>query len=164
MRAWLNGRLLEDPTTQPVTLRDHGLTVGDGAFEAVKVVDGRPFALTRHLDRLARSAAGLGLQALDEAEGRRGGAAVLAAEGLPLERVRITYTGGVAPLGSARGDGPPTLAVVADVLQPSRPTTNEVNVPCHRNARGALAGLKTTSYAENVVALAYATERGAGEA
>jgi branched-chain amino acid aminotransferase len=37
-------------------------------------------------------------------------------------------------------------------------------VPWPRNERGALAGLKTTSYAENVVALHYANERGAGEA
>ena len=37
-------------------------------------------------------------------------------------------------------------------------------MPWPRNERGALAGLKTTSYAENVVALAYAAERGASEA
>jgi branched-chain amino acid aminotransferase len=164
MRAWLNGRLLDDPTAPAVTLRDHGFTVGDAVFEAVKVLDGRPFALTRHLDRLARSAAGLGLPPVDDDEVRRGVDAVLAAQDLPRGRLRITYSGGVAPLGSARGDAPPTLAVVADVLQPSPPTTSVVTVPWPRNERGALAGLKTTSYAENVVALAYATERGAGEA
>ncbi|NEE51568.1 4-amino-4-deoxychorismate lyase, partial [Streptomyces sp. SID8455] len=37
-------------------------------------------------------------------------------------------------------------------------------VPWTRNERGALTGLKTTSYAENVVALARARERGASEA
>ena len=37
-------------------------------------------------------------------------------------------------------------------------------VPWTRNERSAVAGLKTTSYAENVVALAYASERGASEA
>ena len=37
-------------------------------------------------------------------------------------------------------------------------------MPWPRNERGALAGLKTTSYAENVVALAHAAERGATEA
>ena len=37
-------------------------------------------------------------------------------------------------------------------------------VPWVRNERSAVAGLKTTSYAENVVALAYAKERGAIEA
>jgi branched-chain amino acid aminotransferase len=39
-----------------------------------------------------------------------------------------------------------------------------VTVPWPRNERGAVAGLKTTSYAENVVALAYAAEREASEA
>ena len=37
-------------------------------------------------------------------------------------------------------------------------------VPWPRNEHGAIAGLKTTSYAENVVALAYAAERDAAEA
>ncbi len=37
-------------------------------------------------------------------------------------------------------------------------------VPYTRNETGALAGLKTTSYGENVVALSFAKERGAGEA
>ena len=37
-------------------------------------------------------------------------------------------------------------------------------MPWPRNERGALAGVKSTSYAENVVALAYAAERGATEA
>ena len=44
------------------------------------------------------------------------------------------------------------------------PTTAIVTVPWPRNERGALAGLKTTSYGENVVALAHAHERGATEA
>src|SRR4051812_27052122 len=114
MHAWVNGRLLEDPRGPAITVSDHGMTVGDGVFEAVKVVDGRPFALTRHLERLARSAAGLGLPAPDDGEVRRGISAVLAAEHLPLGRLRITYTGGVAPLGSGRGDSPPTLVVIAD--------------------------------------------------
>ena len=39
-----------------------------------------------------------------------------------------------------------------------------MTVPWPRNERGALAGIKSTSYAENVVALAHATARGASEA
>jgi branched-chain amino acid aminotransferase len=163
MRAWMNGQLLENPTTPALTVSDHGFTVGDGVFEAMKVVDGRPFALTRHLDRLARSAAGLGLQGVDADVVRRGVAAVLEAEHLPLGRLRVTWTGGVAPLGSGRGDSPPTVVVVADVLRPTALTTSVVTVPWPRKERGALSGLKTTSYAENVIALAYAHERGATE-
>jgi branched-chain amino acid aminotransferase len=164
MQVWVDGRLLEDPGAPALTVSDHGVTVGDGVFEAVKVVDGVPFALTRHLARLARSAAGLGLPDLPTDDVRRGVRAVLDAEHLPLGRLRITCTGGVAPLGSGRGDNPPTLVVVADTLEPASPTTSVVTVPWPRNERGVLAGLKTTSYAENVVALAHARERGASEA
>src|SRR3954469_21229452 len=164
MRAWINGDLLPDPTAPALGVTDHGFTVGDGGFEAIKGVGGRPFALPRHLERLARSAAGLGLPEVDDAAVRRGVAAVLEDQALPLGRIRITYTGGPAPLGSGRGDAPPTLVVVADSMQPWPGSTTVATVPFPRNERGALAGLKTTSYAENVVALAHAHERGASEA
>ena len=164
MRAWLDGRLLSDPSAPAVRLDDHGFTVGDGVFEAVKVLDGRPFALTRHLARLARSAAVLGLPEPDDDVVRRGVAEVLDGFAEPLGRLRITYTGGPAPLGSGRGDASPTLAVVAAPMGEWPPTTTAVTVPWPRNERGALAGVKSTSYAENVVALAYAHERDASEA
>lgn len=164
MQVWVNGSLLADPREPAVRVTDHGFTVGDAVFEALKVVDGRPFALTRHLARLERSAAGLGLPAPDLDAVRQGVEAVLESQELPLGRVRITYTGGPAPMGSGRGDEPPTLVVAAGPLAPAEPSTAVVTVPWPRNERGALAGLKTTSYAENVVALAHAAERGASEA
>ena len=164
MRAWINGQLLADATAPAVGVTDHGLTVGDGVFEAIKVVDGLPFALTRHLERLGRSARGLGLPDVDDAAVRRGVSAVLEAQDLPLGRIRITYTAGPAPLGSGRGDAEPTLIVVADTMKPWPATTAVATVPWPRNERGALAGLKTTSYGENVVALARAAQQGASEA
>ncbi len=164
MRVWVNGRLLDDPTEPVLSVADHGVTVGDGVFEAVKVIDSRPFALTRHLQRMSRSAAGLGLPDVPTDDVRRGIAAVLEGQDLTLGKLRITYTGGLAPLGSGRGDGPPTLVVASDVLAPPTTDATAVSVPWPRNERGALAGLKTTSYAENVVALAYARERGGTEA
>jgi len=54
--------------------------------------------------------------------------------------------------------------VTSDTLERPEPETAVVTVPWPRNERGALAGLKTTSYAENVVALARAHEEGASEA
>jgi branched-chain amino acid aminotransferase len=164
MRVWLNGRILPDPTAPAVAVNDHGLTVGDGVFEAVKVVEGQPFALTRHLRRLARSAEGLGLPLPDEEELRRGVAAVLEGEPLPLGRIRITWTAGPAPMGSGRVEGSPTLVVAADAMEQAPETTSVVTVPWPRNERGAVAGLKTTSYAENLVALARARRHGATEA
>jgi branched-chain amino acid aminotransferase len=164
MRAWIDGDLLPDPTAAAVSVADHGLTVGDGAFEAIKVVRGLPFALDRHLERLVASAAGLGLPAVDLGAVRRGVDAVLDGQDLPLGRIRVTVTGGPAPLGSGRGDHPPTLIVVAAPMDAAPETARVATVPWPRNERGALAGLKTTSYAENVVALAEARRRGADEA
>ena len=119
MRAWVNGRLLDDPHGPAITVATTGSPSGDGVFEAVKVVDGQPFALTRHLAGWPLGRAAWASRPLDEAEVRRGVAAVLGGQHLPLGRLRITYTGGVAPLGSGRGDSPPTLVVVADTLKPA---------------------------------------------
>ncbi|MFK4070095.1 aminotransferase class IV [Streptomyces sp. NPDC029674] len=163
MKIWLNGGL-QDLDDARVSVLDHGLTVGDGIFETVKSVEGRPFALTRHLARLAQSARGLGLPEPDLDEVRRACAAVLEANPLPLGRLRITYTGGLSPLGSDRGDQGTTLVVALGEASRRPDTTAVVTVPWTRNERGALTGLKTTSYAENVVALARAREQGATEA
>lgn len=164
MRAWVNRRLLDDPTDPALTVLDHGLTVGDGVFEAVKSVHGQAFTLTRHLDRLARSARGMGLPEPDLDAFRAGVAAVLEGDNSPLGRLRITYTAGIAPLGSNRSGGEPTQVVVFGAIEPYDETTAVVTVPWPRNEKGVLAGVKTTSYGENVVALAKAAEQGATEA
>jgi branched-chain amino acid aminotransferase len=164
MRIWLNGTL-RDAETAGVSVLDHGLTVGDGVFETIKTAGGAAFAVTRHLDRLARSAAGLGLPAPDLDEVRRACREVLAAEPHPLGRLRLTYTGGRAPLGSQRDPGAAPTLLVAHVPISRRPdTTAVITVDWPRNERGALSGLKTTSYAENVLALSRAHERQASEA
>lgn len=164
MHAWVDGSMLSDPDAAALRVTDHGLTVGDGVFETLKVVDGRPFALGPHLDRLDRSARGLGLDTPDRVAVETGIRAVLEAENLPLGRLRITVTGGPAPLGSGRGEDGQTVVVVAAPMPPAAPSATVVTVPWPRNERGATAGLKTTSYAENVVALAHARALGADEA
>ncbi|MFG3348895.1 aminotransferase class IV [Streptomyces sp. NPDC048018] len=163
MKLWVNGGLYDARSAQ-VSVLDHGLTVGDGIFETVKAERGETFALTLHLERLTRSARGLGLPDPDLDEVRRACAAVLDANPMELGRLRITYTGGLSPLGSERGDAGPSLVVALGETGRRPDSTAVVTVPWTRNERGALTGLKTTSYAENVVALARARERGASEA
>lgn len=164
IQMWVNGRLVDDPHAAALAPTDHGLTVGDGVFETLKVTGGVPFALTRHLARLSRSAAGLGLGAVDLEYVRRGVAEVLAAWPSPIGRLRITVTGGPGPLGSERGSAGLTVVVAVTSLAPWVSSTAVTTVPWVRNERGALAGLKSTSYAENVIALAYAQARGSSEA
>ncbi|MBG7703886.1 aminodeoxychorismate lyase [Streptomyces sp. MC1] len=163
MRIWLDGEL-RDMKSARISVLDHGLTVGDGVFETVKAVHGTPFALTRHLDRLTRSARSLGLPDPDHDEVRRACTAVLEADPVPLGRLRITYTGGHGPLGSDRGEQGPTLVVAVGGTSRRPDSTAAITVPWTRNERGALAGVKSTSYAENVVALARAHQHGASEA
>jgi branched-chain amino acid aminotransferase len=162
-RVWVDGALVDGREPQ-VSAFDHGLLVGDGVFETLRVYDGRPFAWRRHLDRLEVSASGLGLpvpareQLLDAAR------AVLEANRLREARLRITVTGGVHPLGSERRETAPTVVVAASEVRTVESTIAVVVAPWVRNDRGATAGLKTISYAENVRALAYAHARHAGEA
>ena len=166
MKVWLNGSVVETDEAR-VSVFDHGLTVGDGVFETAKLVGGVPFALTRHLDRLAVSARGLGLTPPSDAELRAAVDAVLDANAaqlhLPL-RLRLTLTGGPSPLGSDRGSAGQTFVVALAPMTAWAPTAKVVVVPWPRNERAATAGLKTTSYADNVVALAHAKARGATEA
>ncbi|MCX6459769.1 MAG: aminotransferase class IV [Actinobacteria bacterium] len=166
MKFWVNDGLVEAEHAS-VSALDHGFTVADGVFETLAVRDGVPFALSRHLRRLATSAVGLGLQAPDADLVRRAALAVCrenVSEIGPTGRLRITYTSGPAPLGSERGQDGNSLVVAASAsgVWPDTATVAVVRWP--RNELSPLVGLKTTSYAENVVALAAAKKLGGSEA
>jgi branched-chain amino acid aminotransferase len=168
MSVWISsggGVGLHDRDGAQVSAFDHGMTVGDGVFETLKVVEGVPLALTRHLDRLSRSCQILGLEPPDLDAIRAAVADVVASEpeAARLGRLRVTCTGGVGPLASDRTPGAGTTIVAINPMQPWPATTSAVVVPWVRNERSAVVGAKTTSYAENVVALAWAHERGYSE-
>lgn len=167
MLAWVNG-VLVDASTPQIRLDDHGFTVADGVFETLKTVEGRPFALDRHVNRLGRSAAGLGLPAPPRTQVYAAVEQVSDVNQQELAvgpgRIRITYTSGPGPLGSDRGPGPTTLVVSAQAGKPWPATTSVGLAPWPRNERSPIVGLKCTSYAENAVALAWAKDRGHSEA
>ena len=149
-------------------MRDHGLTVGDGVFETMKVVDGGAVrARPGTWPGCAARPRGSGCNAPDGGRLRARGARELLAAHDPGEvgRLRITLTGGDGPPGTERGDAGPTVLMVAG---PARHVDGAAvlrdRARGSRNERSAVAGAKTTSYAENVVALAWARERGADEA
>lgn len=170
--VWFDGeiRAAHEPV---VTALDRGLLVGDGVFDTCVVVGGRPFALRRHLTRLVRSAQLVGLpeppvdlitEAALELAARLDG---------PTGRLRVTWTAGPSAGGPGRGDGPATLLLTAQsetVLHPApgtdpaRARTAVVVVPWVRNENSPLVGAKSTSYAENVLAIEYARRHGGTEA
>lgn len=162
--VWLDGRV-QDAGSARVAALDHGLTVGDGVFETCKVDHGRAFALTRHLRRLERSCRVLALDCPDEKLVREAVDELLDAAGpMPLGRLRITVTGGTGPLGSDRAGSEPTLVLAVAPASRWPDHIEVVSVPWRRNEHSAVAGAKTTSYAENVVALNAAHAAGAHEA
>jgi branched-chain amino acid aminotransferase len=162
--VWLNGSLV-DPDTASVSVFDHGFTVGDGVFETLKSIGGVPFAVRRHLERLRHGAERLGLDVpLSDPALRSVLDEVVTAAGVTEARVRVTVTGGVGPAGTRRSGGRPTLVVAAAPLDPWPAETTAVTVPWPRNDMAALAGVKVTSFAENVHVLAEARKVDASEA
>jgi branched-chain amino acid aminotransferase len=164
LRIWLDGRLYDDPQQATITGTDHGLVAGDGVFETLKVTERGAFAVRRHLNRLSRSAAALHLPAPDHGQIRKAIDAVLEGRDFPRGKLRITLAGGRGPLGSEAAYGPPTLIVALAPADATAPLATIVTAPWTRNEHGALAGVKSISYAENVRALSYAAEHDATEA
>ena len=106
-KVWVGDRLL-DAADATVSFDDHGVTVGDGVFETIKLSDGIPFTLTRHLRRLAGSAARMGIPMPGEDRLAEAVAAVCAShdgDGF----LRVTLTAG--PAGTAQFQSSGALVV-----------------------------------------------------
>lgn len=159
---WVNGQLLADAM---VSAEDHGFTVGDGVFETVKTINGRPFALTRHLQRLRDSADGMQMPLPNFESVRDGVSQLLDANPFEVGRLRITWTTGSGGAGSQRASEiVPTLIISHHEASPWPVSAKVATVAWPRSERSPLVHLKTTSYAENVLALSVARSRGADEA
>ena len=169
---WLNGELINEAKAH-LSVLDHGVTVGDGVFETLIAYDGEIFAFDLHYQRLQNSARILHLDCPTSEVLRTALLDIFAANNYTktgdtsmagAARVRITITGGISPLGSARGDDDINLIIAMSELTACAPSTKVITVNFTRNDTGALKGCKTTSYGENVVALLEAKAAQATEA
>jgi branched-chain amino acid aminotransferase len=161
--TYVNGALFTEEHAT-ISVFDHGLIVGDGVFETILLYQGRPFALSRHLARLEHSTRGLGIAPIPAEDVARAITAVVNTAEFAVGRIRVTVTSGAGALGSGRGTDPPTLVVAADPFESFDEPSSVIVVPWPRNEHSALLGLKTTSYAENALALDRAHAAGADEA
>src|SRR2546429_9255848 len=159
--AKLDGTIADIDAPQ-VYVDDVGLLRGDGIFETLLVVDGRPRELGPHLDRLARSAAMLELPAPDRAAWERCVDTVLGAwRGGPEYALRLVYT-----RGREAGDGTPTGFAMAGPIAEKTIRRRETGVAAMTLDRGyhpdvvarapwLLLGSKSLSYAINMAAIRY---------
>jgi branched-chain amino acid aminotransferase len=132
-----------------IPITDEGLTRGDGGFEVMRLYGGRPFALADHLARLERTCAGLRLP-YDAAALRAEIDALLDAAGPVDALIRVVLT---------RGE----RRILTIEPLPPKPATARVATVTYSTTR-VLDGLKTLSYAGNMLAGRLAHERGFDEA
>ncbi|GAA4265584.1 aminotransferase class IV [Frondihabitans peucedani] len=159
-----------DPALPQVGVLDLGVTRGDGVFESIGVVGGRPQALEAHLARLVRSAELLDLPRPDVDVWRSAilrGIEIAGSEALESELlVKLVLTrgleGGSAPTGWVHvfdsGDYSGDRAGIA-VVTLDRGYRSDVAV----TSPWLLQGAKTLSYAVNKAALREAARRGADD-
>jgi branched-chain amino acid aminotransferase len=140
--------VLCDAREATVPMYDDGLLRGDGAFEFIRCYAGRPFTLTEHLDRMARTCTTIRLPfPREQLEAEV--AALLAWAGRVFMDMRIVLTRGGRRIVILEPylDWPPAhLAFVTD------------------SPRAVIAGAKSLSYAGNMLAKRLAGERGFWEA
>jgi 4-amino-4-deoxychorismate lyase len=159
----VSGRGLVDPAQPAVFADDEAFLRGRGAFETTRVYGGRPFRLEAHLARLADSARRLGLPAPDAGELAALAARAVDAAGGGDAALRIYFTPG------REGRGEPVGYVLVASLPSGLEAMRErgiglISVPLGQEGPPLLGGVKSTSYALNMLAADEARRRGAEDA
>ncbi|MFW6033169.1 MAG: aminotransferase class IV [Phycisphaeraceae bacterium] len=171
MDVFLNGKMLP-PDEAKISFDDAGLQHAVGLFETMNACHGRVFRLRQHLQRLASSAAELGLvrklelDPLAEAVEN-----VIRHNRIDRARIRLTLTAGSLSLLS---EGSPAHAQPTLLIVPTEPTAyapayfedgiTVLVAPPGANPFDQLAGHKTLSYWGRLRTLRQAAAAGAGEA
>lgn len=169
MKVWLNGAILPEEAAR-IAPSDRGFTLGDGLFETIRAVSGRPAHLERHLRRLRAGAALLALP-LAPADENLADAVAAALDANELSSaaaaVRLTASRGPAPRGLLPPrEARPTVLISAGPLPPimAEPVRVVVATATRRNEMSALCRVKSLSYGDGVLARLEAAGRDADDA
>jgi len=166
VNIWKNGQIVSASGALDAT--DRGVLLGDGIFETLALLGGRPQFLDRHLARLSDGAKLLGIPLQTDRAGIEDAIRTLAADAAVEEgAARITLLRGSGPRGVAPpAEAAPTLlvAVTAMAVGETRPVTAVVAKSTRRNERSPVSRLKTTNYLDAILASREAAGAGADDA
>ncbi len=167
MFVFLNGQFVPEAEAV-VPVNDRGFLLGDGLFETLRVVNGKPFRMAQHLERLSRGAEFLKIRLpFTVRELEKFARQLIEQNKMPEAMLRVTLTRGPGKRGySLQGANRPTLVMV---MHPAPARENHVewnliNSSFRIPAGEALASFKTTSKIIHVLARTEAEEKGADEA
>lgn len=169
MLVWLNGRVV-DARRARISALDRGLLHGDGVYDTWRTYGGRPFAIARHLARLAAATRRLelpapGNAALWTARTRE----LLARNRMADGTMRLTITRGDAGSGPSPDRGaPPTRLLTVRPLPSNLDAlhargVSAVLLPFARDAGAGWGAVKLVGHASAVVGKLRAARRGAFE-
>jgi branched-chain amino acid aminotransferase len=169
-RIYVDGRIT-DEASAVVPVLDRGFLYGDSVYEVTRTAGGRPVDLEPHLDRLARSAAGLAMALPPRETIVAAIDATLAAAENADSYIRVVVTRGSGEFGLD-----PALATESRLVIVVRPLARPAaslyehgaaarRVDVERTSRRALdPSIKSGNYLNNILALAEAKRHGANEA
>jgi len=114
--VYLNGELVPEEDAR-ISVYDHGLLYGDGAFEGIRVYSGKVFKLREHIERLYRSAHAMMINLpITQEEMEQAILTALRMNGVMDGYVRITITRGVGLGLDPRVCKTPTVIIMTDRL------------------------------------------------
>ena len=169
MIVFLNGQFVPEEQAV-VSVFDRAFLYGDGLFETMRVINGKPFRWWEHMERLRKGGDFLGIKIPFSCKSLEKFAAELIAQNkMPDALMRLTVSRGVGLRGySPKGADKPTLVMT---LHPAPGTPDSglarwklVTASLRLPAGDALAQYKTANKLAQVLARAEADAAGADEA
>ncbi len=175
MSFWINGIIQPDTPQAPpfISPSDRGFTLGDGVFTTLRSDSGTPQNLDKHLMRLRRHAAVLGVRVpYSDTDITKAVEQCLTHDGFlaPSAVIRITLSRGVAKRGllpPAEKDQNPIMVIQASALDTSAfesPLKTIISRTIRRNEGSALSLIKSLNYGDAILARMEAAEQDCDEA
>jgi len=163
---WINGRVMPLAEAK-IGVEDRGFQFADGVYEVVRIYDSKLFALDEHLERLARSSAGI-LLTMPMAAAKLAGeiAALTARSGVAEGMLYLQLTRGVSPRGHVFAPEPHQHTLLFYVMPLDPPAAAPPGVKLHRveDDRWQRCCIKSIALLPNVLAKNAAAAVGADEA